>query len=246
MKPRNRAVRVAISYACIAAACWALMDWLDQPRHRNRLTSPEVLAIQRVDNSLQDEINGLWKRIETALLQHGDAGDFQLRPPATEAELAELEFQFGCKLPGDLKASLRVHNGAAKPFLSENRLFSADEIVEQQKRHFQSKAGYRPDPLPAEEPVGVTSDWRPGWVPVAGWGDSVTLYGLFIDAESSTVYGYGEYYAVDQTSAWKRWLENVARRLESGEFQPGELHSVYWTNTKKYWSPGSEEAGGFQ
>lgn len=55
------------------------------------------------------EITALWNRIETWLEKHGELR--QLRPPATEEQLAEAEEKLGLTFPADLRESLLRHDG---------------------------------------------------------------------------------------------------------------------------------------
>jgi cell wall assembly regulator SMI1 len=57
------------------------------------------------------DVAAAWARIERWFATHLPDRALRLRPPASEAAIAEAEEQLGRRLPADLRASYRVHDG---------------------------------------------------------------------------------------------------------------------------------------
>lgn len=56
-------------------------------------------------------MKAVWKRIHAWLDENAPAGDGHLRPGATASAVQASESAMGLKLPADVKASYRVHDG---------------------------------------------------------------------------------------------------------------------------------------
>jgi cell wall assembly regulator SMI1 len=65
-----------------------------------------------------------WQQIDEVLAAHCPATFRQLGRPATSEQIARLESSLGLSLPGDLAASLKIHNGMRN---NSTRQFSAIE-----------------------------------------------------------------------------------------------------------------------
>jgi cell wall assembly regulator SMI1 len=237
---RSRRIKLLLFYVLVIGFSWLSLHWLDTPRFRNVLDSPRTQAAWHYDLAVQSDVDQLWRRIEAALNQHDTKFVERLNGPATNAEIAKAEAALGYPLPGDVKASLKVHNGGLR-LASTHDLHDASGIASLHDMYIRSCVQYPSGPLKTD-PTEFQSYWHPGWAPVAGW----DVVELIVNAESGSVYYWDEHRAQFQARSWKRWLENVARRLESGEFTPLESKwGERWTNQDKYHSPGAEETNGW-
>src|SRR5436190_21108144 len=63
----------------------------------------------------RSRVAGIWRRIERVLADAVPETFATLAPPAGDADIAFVERAIGARLPADLAASLRVHNGQADP-----------------------------------------------------------------------------------------------------------------------------------
>lgn len=127
-------------------------------------------------------IEDLWTRLEAWYGGHGVT--LRLRPPATEAQLAEAERAMGLALPEDFRASLRVHDGQEAaadvvPWCPATGPLASLERIVGQHRELQALAAPVPDPPPLDlldHFVNVL--YHPARIPVAGtpWFDGDNTY----------------------------------------------------------------------
>jgi cell wall assembly regulator SMI1 len=193
--------------------------------------TPAFDQVGHYDPQLQSEINELWERIEAALKKHGDSYTENFAPPATDEQIAQLESTLGYRLPGDFKASLKVHNGTGK-FLSQHELRDVTKMDSQWYEYVEILSGPVTGPLSSDPAQMGTMEWHPAWLPVGGW----DVYEIIVSLETGRVLFWTGYEAQEETKSWKRWLEIVAERLESGAYSPEN----YWADEDDYWTPGSE------
>lgn len=229
--------KLLVFYGIVVLLGWLALDRIDRPRFRNQLNTALVRQTREYNDDLQAEIDSIWSRIENGLARNDKKLLKRLKPPATETEIAAVEAKLGYPLPGELKASLKVHNGAIQ-LVSNHELYTAAGIPSLQDVYVDSCITYpigRLHPDPAE----FHPFWHPGWLPVGGW----EVYELIVNTETGGVYEWNEHSMAFQATSWKRWLENVARRLESGRFK---LIDGDWTNESRYHSPGAEEETGWE
>ena len=207
------------------------------PQQTNRLNSEEVRKLQHYDQSVQSEIDAIWKRIEIQLRDHEWEQHVRLNPPATLQEIKELEGALGYRLAGDYKASLLVHNGSEGDFCSYDQLYSTTRVLKPWKIYVEVHGSFAQNEI-HPNPRQTKNFWHPGWTPVAGW----NAYETVINAETGQVLHWDEYTATYQAASWKAWLENVASRLESGEFRLEQrmVGQYFWTDDD-YRTPGSEK-----
>ncbi len=233
--------KLVVFYLAVALLSWLSIRWLERPRFRNALDTPRVVASRHYDEPLQNEIVAIWQRIERQLEKHDPKFVKWLKPPVSDAEIAATEAELGYPLPGDVKASLKVHNGAVR-LASNHGIHNAGGIESLRDMYIESCNAY-PIGVVHPDPEQFHAFWHPGWLPVGGW----QVYELVVNTETGGVYYWNEYSARFQAKSWKRWLENVAQRLESGEFKPVATKYGYdWTNEDKYDSPGAEEQNGWE
>mgnify|MGYP003537567148 CR=1 FL=1 len=73
----------------------------------------------------------LWNRLETFLQENHPEIFKDLAPPATDAEITDLEDKIGVKLPDDFVACLKIHNGQlgrADGLFDESKFYSVYKI----------------------------------------------------------------------------------------------------------------------
>jgi cell wall assembly regulator SMI1 len=156
----------------------------------------------------------VWKRIHTWLDANAPAGYGHLRPGASAEAIRAAEGAMRLKLPDDVKASYRIHDGQGnEPGLIGGEgwcLLSLQEMVEQWGRWSRS------DPRDAR------------CVPVAwgGAGDYVFLnLGPDSDPQGRLMVQRRDSVDPDPVApSFRFWLEDFADRLEDGEFAYSEDH----------------------
>jgi cell wall assembly regulator SMI1 len=156
-------------------------------------------------------MKAVWKRIHTWLDANAPAGYGDLRPGASLKEIRAAEDGMGLKLPDDVKASYRMHDGQGnEPGLVGGEgwcLLSLREMVEQWRRWSRS------DPKDA------------GCVPVA-WGGAGDY--IFLDLRSDAEPGRVMIQRRDRDDpdpvapSFRSWLEDFADKLDDGEFAYSE------------------------
>ena len=184
---------------------------------------------------MQSEVAAIWSRIEIALARHDRKYVEELGPPATDEELATLEETLGYRIPGELRASLKIHAGSAE-FLSIFELYDVREIDSDWSAYVDTTTSVVTEPLTATPEAFESYAWHPGWIPIAGWG----VFRILVNVETGEVCHWDKSNAKPQARSWKRWLEVVADRLESGEYHPFAPGDSMWEGTDDYWTPGSE------
>jgi cell wall assembly regulator SMI1 len=157
-------------------------------------------------------MKAIWKRIHAWLDTNTPEGYGQLCPGARAEAIQEAENSMGLKLPRDVKASYRIHDGQDnEPGLIGGEgwcLLSLQEMVKQWRRWSQA------DPRDAH------------YVPVAwgGTGDYVFL-DLRPDAEEPGCLMVQRRDSADPdpvAPSFRFWLEHFADKLDDGEFAYSE------------------------
>jgi len=157
-------------------------------------------------------MKAVWKRIRAWLDEHAPAGYGHLRPGASADAIQAAEQTMGLKLPADVKASYRVHDGQG----NEPGVIGGE--------------GWRL--LPLHDMVALWRKWCENsqrfreCVPVA-WGGAGDY--IFLDlspaAESPgcVIVQRGDADGPDPVaSSFRSWLEEFADRLEDDEFAYSE------------------------
>jgi len=159
-------------------------------------------------------MKAIWNRIHVWLEANAPEGYGHLRPGASAKAIQTAEETMGLKLPDDVKASLRVHDGQAnEPGLIGGEgwfLMSLEEMVEQWQRWS------RADPRDA------------GCVPVAWVGTGDYIF-LDLDPKSDQtgrlmVQRRDTIGSNPMAPSFRSWLEDFADMLEDGEFAYSEEH----------------------
>lgn len=225
-----------ILFVLVGFATWWAWNWINRPRHSNLLNTSIVHEIQHYDQDLQGEIDELWERIEAGLKKHCDK-PIDLGPPVTDAELERIEFELGYRLPGDLKASMRVHLRTGE-FLSSYCFYDAGQITGTHQMYFDCASGYCPFPI-APDPDDCEPFWHPGWIPIAGW----DAFELVVNLETGEVFSWQDPGLRFASESWKSWLTNVANRLELQTIPKGDYSGdgfEYWIDGA-FSTPGSDK-----
>lgn len=235
-EPANRSQKkvrwssTAISWVVFAALLWGGHHWWNSPRSRNLLTSSRVAEIQRFDDDLLREMDACWKRLEIAMAGKDEG---RTTTPATIAQIEKLENDLGYRLPGELKASLLVHNGGVQ--ICNDELFSTEEIFTHWQVYVGVFSGFTPYPI-APDPRECDPLWHPGWIPVAGW----DVYEILINLETGEVWRYEDPGVSFIAPSWSAWLTTAARRFEK-EKPPEGFDSVYEWVDDTFPTAGSEK-----
>jgi cell wall assembly regulator SMI1 len=208
-----------------ALGTWALLQWLEPPRHSNLLTSPSVTEIQRYDEKRQAKLTKIWTRIENRLNIIAPKIAAGLGPPASSQDIERLEQQLGYTLPGELKASLLIHGLGHRDFVGGYLLYGPANIYSNWEMYLETDAGgYASTPLEPDE--GYDGFWHPGWLPVAG----CNAFEMVINLETGEVFNYQDPGVTWTAESWSVWLETIAERLETEDAPDGYGSVIEWVN----------------
>lgn len=154
----------------------------------------------------------LWQQLENHLSAHNPELLADLNPPATDAQIRELEQEIGVQLPADFVCFLKVHNGQvgqAEPLFEGGRFLSIGEIAKESKLWSDLlNAGAFKDFKP-EPQSGVAANWWSDlWIPFAAndEGDCICL-----DLEPAVEGAKGQVIQV--------WHDSSAREVLAGSFE---------------------------
>lgn len=149
------------------------------------------------------EISALWEQIETWLEKHGELR--QLRPPATEKQLAAAEEKLGLTIPPDIRESLLRHDGVMPDAWPDMHPMTLQDMVE-------STLGGRSiltDIWEEEEQAARL-------LLVASGGDGSHL-ALQVDQSDGLYFFEGQLENLYYPS-WQAFLKNMADGLENGRY----------------------------
>lgn len=122
-----------------------------------------------------------WVRLEAYLKANKPALLADLNPPATDAEIYELEQQLGMTLPADFVKFLKTHNGQkgkAEWLFDGNEFLSIRNILMSWSAWVDLMEGGDFDDRVSKPDSGIqTGWWLKGWIPFAsnGGGDYLCL-----------------------------------------------------------------------
>lgn len=158
-----------------------------------------------------------WQLFEGWLAQHWLDGLACLNPPASDAQIAQLEAQLAVKLPADFIACLRVHNGqsGSASLFDGMEFLSCEEIYRQWQVWQGLLDGGDFDDITSEPDEGIKDDWwNAKWVPFThnGSGDHLCLD---LDPDESGAVG----------QVISMWHDMEARELKAASF--GEYFQAY-------------------
>jgi cell wall assembly regulator SMI1 len=170
------------------------------------------------------DIRECWTVIEDVLRTQAPRLYATLAAPASEAEIAELEQIIGLRLPSDLTASLRCHNGQRDPsrlwsltdggmLLSTSGIAESWRIVDSVHRDLLSQ----PPPVPGYTPEPW---WKATLIPFTdAEGDMLCID---TDAALGSHYGQVIWHVHDDSLSspialsYAQWLADVASRIRNG------------------------------
>lgn len=224
-----RIQEIGLCIALLVVIAW-FVNARDKPSPWNGPGSKIARLVQHYDSQTQSEINAIWKRIENCVSEEPKHLK-GLGPPATDDEIAELEYALGFGLPGDFKASLKRH-AECPGFFSIWNLLDLKRIA---YNYNANSEHYDQFPvLIATEEMQDGDFWHPSLVPFAGWDADM----LCLHLESGKVVSY----SVDsgtsfQSASFRQWLLNVADRLESGDHTDFDICGERWPDML---SPGAD------
>lgn len=178
--------------------------------------------------TISTDIRSVWTRIEQVLEQQVPETARTLAPPATDQEIAQLEEVLGLALPEDFIESLRVHNGQndssrCHTFIIEGLLASAAQIAETWRMLTELDDGFRQRETNWDT-HGHGEWWNRKWVPFTiGDGDCLCI-NLNPQASIGEIlcHVHDSCHEPGIAVSYAAWLQELAQRLENGEFTVNE------------------------
>lgn len=161
----------------------------------------------------------LWNRLETFLQENHPEIFKDLAPPATDAEITDLEDKIGVKLPDDFVACLKIHNGQfgradglfdESKFLSTSRIFQEWSVL---KGILDTE-----DFFDSDEEAGSSDGvkiiwWSARWIPFISYGNGDN-WSIDLDpAEDGTVgqvitFWHETFEREKEANSFKEWFSN--------------------------------------
>jgi cell wall assembly regulator SMI1 len=180
-------------------------------------------------------IPDLWSRIERVLEQQAAEAAATLAGPATDQQIEELEAAIGQTLPGDLRSSLKVHDGQRDPtrchaFCGEGMLLSVAEIADRWKMVTEIDEENRFSAAPGQGPW-----WKASCIPFTDADGNM----LCVDMDPSLGSRRGEVVCHVHDSeierglgaSYETWLSSLVKRLEAGRFRIDD-YGYLWLETE--------------
>jgi cell wall assembly regulator SMI1 len=134
----------------------------------------------RADGVPEHDANGgvseLWQRIEAKLAALSAGLVERLAPPATEAEIEELERAIGAELPADYKQSLRIHGGFTEMIVDDAILLTPKDVIRHRDWLSQSYASFAVGPHTRFEGPLQHAYYHAGWIPVVAGDEDRALF----------------------------------------------------------------------
>jgi cell wall assembly regulator SMI1 len=170
-----------------------------------------------------------WLAIEAFLEREFPLLRASLAPGATKEEIQATEKTLGVKLPSELKESLQIHNGQNDPqgllgAFDVRKLFCCSEIVkafELAMEIYNDTGPPHPSERPATKRIKTDLGWSPGWVPFAGFQNSLVV----VDCLPPEPGVFGQVFATDfqcpddiSHESYSEWLASYADAFGKGRF----------------------------
>ncbi|WP_437723468.1 SMI1/KNR4 family protein [Sorangium sp. So ce861] len=183
-------------------------------------------------NMSTDEVTRAWARIDAWLAEHAPPIAADLRPPATDEQIARLE-ALGFAYPDELAASLRVHDGQG-PYFGQSALgtwaaHSCDDIAGLWAMYGEQAADRSPvhDEGIIADPGVRPRSWHERWIPFAINGDGDALV---VDVDPAPGGAVGQivrlHHDADGTRTCRleapslaTWLSELADQMEAGAWE---------------------------
>lgn len=172
----------------------------------------------------------LWNRIKAVLQEIAPELLKQLNPGISQKEIEILEAAIGTKLPEDMVAFYKVHNGQDREsagLINGEELLSLERVYDEwfvwkdlsdNGTFEEDKVAFRSEPE-----NGIKNDWwNPKWIPVTynGSGDHICI-DLDPAAEGKKGQMIRMWHDARERSlesgSFKEWIENYVHLLESGQ-----------------------------
>ena len=181
-----------------------------------------------------------WKHLDAVLERFAPAIHAGLRPPASEAQIASAEKAMRVRLPEDVRAAYRWHDGCVSElsmFVSGCQWCSLDAMVEhwRQKRAFcQTDRHTNPRNYPAQEKwwddlAAKPVWWNERWIPV---GLSNTVSSFYVDLDPAPagrpgqlIADSGMQEALVVSPSLGTFLKCLGAHLEAGRLSAGADNS---------------------
>jgi cell wall assembly regulator SMI1 len=160
--------------------------------------------------NLKEDVQQLWTTYESWLSVQWPEGLARLQAPATDDHIARLEAVLQAKLPDDLIACLKIHNGQSGfgPLLGGWDFLSVEEIQEQWQVWAELVDAGDFDGYASEPEAGIRDDWyNRKWVPFThdGAGNH-----LCVDLDPASSGQYGQVITM--------WHDGAERELKAPSF----------------------------
>lgn len=166
-----------------------------------------------------------WKRIEAWYGANVPSEHFSLAPGATAEAIKPVESELKVKLPEDVKASYRLHNGSSAIFPYGEELLTLDQVVYHWQLMRTCLPYFEGEDAVESEPEGPIKHvhWSLRWVPFTGGDADHRCIDLDPD-ESGTVGQIIEFYHETGPSrilakSFESWLTGFAEELEKGVYR---------------------------
>jgi cell wall assembly regulator SMI1 len=177
----------------------------------------------------ENDLLGIWQRIESVLNNHVPETASTLSPPATDDQIRELEIAIGLMLPDDFRNSLKVHNGQIDPgklhsFTYEGVFLDTKGIADTWKMLTDLDEGFRQRETNWDT-HGHVEWWNRHWIPYTDAnGDSLCI-NMNPTAERRgeiVCFVHDNPHEPGIAPSFGQWLETLASRLENHEFKVNE------------------------
>ena len=190
-----------------------------------------------------------WKTIEEVLEENANSVFRALRKPATKGAIAQLETRIGAaKLPRDLMASLRIHDGLRNSFLGSVRLFNYWALlpsatiasVWKSMVDLQAECNFGGDHVTTTKAIKNDSHWRAGWVPFLDADGDKFIIDLDPGPEGQKGQvicwsNSGSYPMRVLAPSFQAWLSKLADRLSAREFRLDKHGAIWMDGDRDLW-----------
>lgn len=173
------------------------------------------------------EIPGLWRRLKAWLRDNEPELDFALNPPATDAQLDEVEAVIGARLPGEVRDFYKVHNGQhpdAVGILYGSNFMSLEHALDEWRAWKKLLDAGTFHGLESDHAPGIKRDWwNPLWLPfVNDFNGNPDL----LDLDPAPGGTYGQIISMDHETSDRGtpvpsivpWFEAYVRAVEAGAY----------------------------
>jgi cell wall assembly regulator SMI1 len=178
-------------------------------------------------DDVHSTLSATWRRIDGYLHRHAPRVAASIAPPASAADVAELQAAIGRVLPNDLAASLRIHNGQVDPtrlwvFTDGGRLLDCRGIAEMWRmtESINREESGRSPPVPESDYVPPLW-WKSSLIPFT-FDDVGDMLCTDTDPQLGRARGHVVMHVHNDgltrplARNFSEWLASVADKLEAG------------------------------